>query len=125
MRLSIFTFMMVLALGFSSCVEDQVERTTTYYSDADKQILENADLDLPLEEPFDYSVELPTYAGAAFFGQIDRGLATLGRVLFYDNHLSANDKVACASCHIQERAFSDPVAKSTGLEDGMETIRNS
>src|SRR5262245_58826362 len=31
--------------------------------------------------------------------------ATLGRVLFYDTRLSANNKVACASCHQQARAF--------------------
>jgi cytochrome c peroxidase len=33
--------------------------------------------------------------------------ATLGRVLFYDTRLSANDSVSCASCHQQSRAFAD------------------
>lgn len=33
--------------------------------------------------------------------------ATLGRILFYDNNLSTNNTTACASCHIQEHAFSD------------------
>src|SRR5437762_6746800 len=33
--------------------------------------------------------------------------ATLGRVLFYDTRLSANDTTACASCHQQNRAFVD------------------
>jgi len=50
--------------------------------------------------------------------------ATLGRVLFYDNNLSLNNGVSCASCHKQEYAFADPVAKSTGFE-GRKTIRNS
>ena len=27
--------------------------------------------------------------------------ATLGRVLFYDTRLSANDSISCASCHVQ------------------------
>jgi cytochrome c peroxidase len=41
----------------------------------------------------------------------------LGRFLFYDRRLSANETQSCASCHRQERAFSDgrPVAVgSTG-----------
>lgn len=50
--------------------------------------------------------------------------AALGRVLFYDRSLSANGTVACASCHIQERGFSDPAAVSTGFEGGT-TRRNS
>ncbi|MEO1573296.1 MAG: cytochrome-c peroxidase, partial [Bacteroidota bacterium] len=50
--------------------------------------------------------------------------ATLGRVLFYDTRLSANQTVSCGSCHLQERAFSDPEALSTGFA-GERTHRNS
>src|SRR5205814_2135734 len=43
--------------------------------------------------------------------------ATLGRVLFYDTRLSANGAVACASCHQQKHAFSDPAGRfSKGYE---------
>jgi len=28
-------------------------------------------------------------------------IGTLGRVQFYDKHLSLNNTVSCASCHIQ------------------------
>ncbi|MFT5139011.1 MAG: cytochrome c peroxidase [Lysobacterales bacterium] len=45
--------------------------------------------------------------------------ATLGRVLFYDKRLSANDSVSCSSCHQQEHGFSDPDILSTGFEDGL------
>lgn len=45
--------------------------------------------------------------------------ATLGRVLFYDKRLSANDTVACASCHLQENGFSDPRQFSVGFEGGL------
>ncbi len=41
--------------------------------------------------------------------------ATLGRVLFYDNRLSANNTVSCASCHQQEHAFGDLNQASTGV----------
>ncbi len=34
-------------------------------------------------------------------------LAELGRYLFYDRRLSANQEQACAGCHEQERAFTD------------------
>lgn len=50
--------------------------------------------------------------------------ATLGRVLFYDKNLSANNTVACASCHIQEFGFSDPNQFSIGFDGGL-TGRNS
>jgi len=53
----------------------------------------------------------------------DQG-ATLGRVLFYDEALSYNNSVSCASCHKQEFAFADPVALSSGFEI-RKTKRNS
>lgn len=45
--------------------------------------------------------------------------ATLGRVLFYDDRLSHNDGLSCASCHKQENDFSDPATKSVGFEGGL------
>ncbi len=50
--------------------------------------------------------------------------ATLGRVLFYDVNLSANNAVSCASCHEQSAGFSDSNRFSEGF-DGDETGRNS
>ncbi len=49
--------------------------------------------------------------------------ATLGRALFYDPRLSANETVSCASCHQQEHAFADPAVLSLGF-DGGETARH-
>lgn len=50
--------------------------------------------------------------------------ATLGRVLFYDKVLSANNTTSCSSCHLQASGFSDPNRLSTGFEGGF-TGRNS
>jgi cytochrome c peroxidase len=50
--------------------------------------------------------------------------ATLGRVLFYDTRLSANNTVACGSCHLQSRAFSTPDRFGKGFE-GKLTDRNA
>ena len=50
--------------------------------------------------------------------------ATLGRVLFYDRHLSLNNSVSCGTCHKQAFAFSDNVALSAGFENRL-TSRNT
>ena len=45
--------------------------------------------------------------------------ATLGRVLFYDVRLSANDRISCASCHQQAFAFGDTARLSRGFKGGF------
>ena len=39
----------------------------------------------------------------------------LGRWLFYDTRLSADNTISCATCHRPENAFSEPTAVSTGI----------
>lgn len=48
----------------------------------------------------------------------------LGRHLFYDQRLSVNGSVSCASCHHQDKAFSDGVARPFGAT-GQRHPRNS
>lgn len=48
----------------------------------------------------------------------------LGRYLFFDPALSANGKVACASCHNPAKGFSDSRGRSTGVS-GREVKRNA
>jgi cytochrome c peroxidase len=50
--------------------------------------------------------------------------ATLGRVLFYDPRLSANDAVSCGSCHVQSVGFADTARFSRGI-NGARTPRHS
>jgi cytochrome c peroxidase len=50
--------------------------------------------------------------------------ATLGRALFYDTRLSANNTVSCSSCHQQSHGFSDPNQFSAGI-NGQLTTRHS
>ena len=50
----------------------------------------------------------------------DKG-ATLGRVLFYDKFLSANNSLACAGCHMQQFAFGDTATVSKGHLGGFTT----
>jgi len=49
----------------------------------------------------------------------------LGRRLFYEPLLSANNEVACATCHIQQFAFSDGMAKSSAGVSGQPLLRNT
>lgn len=76
--------------------------------------------------PADYTVEVPAgyYQDLLGGAQANPYKAELGRVIFYDKHLSKDGKISCASCHIIKNAFADPVAKSTGIF-GRQTKRNS
>jgi len=56
--------------------------------------------------------------------QVDNEKATLGRVLFYDHRLSKTEEYACASCHHQDKAFTDGEVGSKGVS-GEFTDRNS
>ena len=40
----------------------------------------------------------------------------LGRWLFFDKRLSADNSIACATCHKPEHAFSEPTPVSTGID---------
>jgi cytochrome c peroxidase len=57
-------------------------------------------------------------------GEINNDMATLGRVLFYDKKMSINNTIACGSCHLQSKAFSDISEGSSGFK-GSTTPRNS
>lgn len=75
-----------------------------------------------------YPLEYPTYFGNRFSIPADnpttRQGVQLGRALFYDPILSSNGKVSCATCHQQQRAFTDGRAFSLGV-DTVPTRRNS
>jgi cytochrome c peroxidase len=49
---------------------------------------------------------------------------TIGRMLFYDTHLSENNTVSCASCHKQSLAFGDNKPFSPGFMNDP-SLRNS
>ncbi|MEM8887159.1 MAG: cytochrome c peroxidase, partial [Bacteroidota bacterium] len=107
----------------SACVDDNIRFEEGTYSYDDYYTL-SQELDLP-EQPFDYNLNLPSHIQKHVQARpISNNMATLGRVLFYDTHLSKNGRVSCASCHKQEIAFSDNRAFSLGFNGGA-TSRNS
>jgi cytochrome c peroxidase len=56
--------------------------------------------------------------------KFNNGIATLGKVLFYDRNLSSTYTVSCGSCHKQDKAFSDDRRFSEGI-NGQLSTRNS
>jgi cytochrome c peroxidase len=70
-----------------------------------------------------FVVESPEVLAARANPTTDAG-AALGRVLFYDRRLSANDAVSCGSCHHQSAGFGDTARLSRGHK-GQETKRHS
>lgn len=62
---------------------------------------------------------LPTFRDGFTPREID-----LGRYLFFDPALSANDKVACVSCHDPAKGFSDSRGRSVGV-GGQAVKRNA
>lgn len=78
--------------------------------------------------PTPLALDYPAYFGNRIFIPADNPMTEegvkLGRMLFYDTRLSGSGKVSCATCHKQERAFSDGRVFSMGA-DGFPTDRNS
>jgi cytochrome c peroxidase len=78
---------------------------------------------------FNYNVSYPGYMQNAMLqndnqpvtNRITNDGATLGRVLFYDKHLSRNNTISCGSCHKPSTSFTDNVAFSLGFEGGLTT----
>lgn len=81
---------------------------------------------------FNYNVSLPLHIQNALLlndntpanNTITNDGATLGRVLFYDKHLSKNNTISCGSCHKPETFFSDNATLSKGFAGGL-TARHS
>lgn len=126
-----FLVIVLFSITFYSCKENEKVNPNS----------QNTVLNLP-NEPFNYStIDFPAHFSEADLhggpqnsildtdntpttNQITDAGATLGRVLFYDKNLSKNGTVSCASCHIQEKGFSDPRVFSVGFE-GRITRRHS
>ncbi len=119
-----FSLLLVLAgLSLSSCIKDAI--SVQSYTAKEYAILSRY-LDLP-REVFNYAQpELPPHMVGGGFGSstITNHGATLGRVLFYDTRLSADNTVSCASCHQQQHAMADTRALSEGVNDNA-TDRNA
>ena len=126
--------MLFFVAAFSSCQDDNFEQFAPFEEGTPNGGANTFQRPTLPEEPYNYAnLDLPAFFNAPpIQNQLntpednpvtDMG-ATLGRVLFYDTNLSANNSISCASCHQQEFGFSDPLTFSIGFEGGF-TGRNS
>ena len=86
------------------------------------------------DKPYRYAdIDLPAHFKTAIAQRFDNTPAdnsvtdqgaTLGRVLFYDTRLSANNTISCGSCHVQKHSFVDPHRFSKG-SNGQLTDRHA
>jgi cytochrome c peroxidase len=114
-KLPQLTFMLLcIIIAIAACTEEKK------VGDTKLNLLEPK---LP-EQPYDYAnLQRPNHIPPDRI-VIDNQTATLGRVLFYDKMLSINNSIACASCHLQQFAFSDGQDLSKGIT-AQKTNRNS
>jgi cytochrome c peroxidase len=126
----VLSALVIIVLGLFSCTKEK-----------DFSIAENDILNLP-NSPYNYSnLNLPShFTTGVQLGPNNTSIngidntpsnnattnngATLGRVLFYDKKLSANGTISCASCHKQDKSFSDDAILSVGFNGGK-TARHS
>lgn len=109
-----------LVLFFEYCSKDHLATDTTTTIDP-KPVLPAT--------PLNYIINYPAFLMTAMAEQdntpadnaITNDGATLGRVLFYDKHLSKNNTISCSSCHKSTTSFTDNSQFSKGFEGGSTT----
>lgn len=123
---SSITFALLLVIFISACSEGSDIETPTENTPVDAAGNEAGDN--AIDATFHGSIDLTNLANYANQdvpqyitkdnapdNPVDDREATLGRALFYDNNLSSNRTISCASCHQQAFAFSDNEALSQGV----------
>ena len=77
----------------------------------------------PVAVPTAYTLDVPGNFSKLPAAPADNPLTVegvaLGRRLFYDNALSVDNSISCASCHRQELAFTDGRAHAQGVRGGI------
>jgi len=103
-----------LCLLFFACKKEP-DFEYYYYTPEEYRVLTQY---LTLEEnPFSYTITFPKHLqkNGSSPRQVERDKVVLGRVLFYDKHLSKDGKISCGSCHRQSIGFSDDLPISRGV----------
>ena len=115
MKIKLFFLISVGFLSFTSCGnnDDDYKKISNY-----PNVSATFGNRIDLNNLYNYANQsIPNYITKDNSGGnsiTDKG-ATLGRVLFYDKNLSANNTISCANCHIQSNAFGDTNVASVGM----------
>jgi len=124
-----FAIIVLITFGLAACTtEEDFTPTVESPLNLPTSPYDYEDLNLPTHFTTDSPGPLPTSVDGTDNTPADNPItndgATLGRVLFYDKALSANGTISCASCHQQDKGFSDDAVLSLGF-DGETTGRHS
>ena len=83
----------------------------------------------PAKDPVKFTLEAPENLGGEVpfpaRNPFSKKKIELGRMLFYDPILSGSNRISCASCHVQQLAFSDGQTLSSFGATGNELIRHT
>ena len=102
MKIKLITFTLITAAIFiASCKDDDGNEPVGVVQDNTPYMLSYGNFPAP---------------NIATDNQLTQQGVKLGRMLFYEKMLSANGEMACASCHLQEFAFTDTAKFSIGVQ---------
>jgi cytochrome c peroxidase len=79
------------------------------------------------DEPVPYQLNIPSWFPEMEIpaeNQLTKARIELGRKLFYEPLLSLDSSISCGTCHLQEKAFTDGLSISLGV-DGALGLRNA
>lgn len=115
-KIVILYFLLVVGIGFSSCKKDPVKPdppvTTPTTGPKDLTSISYNPSPSEIERPANFPImEIPED------NPLTKEGIELGKHLFFDPILSANQQMACASCHLPEKAFTDDLAVSLGIDE--------
>jgi len=105
-RISVIFFCIIVPLSTAS-LAGAAHPQAHVWSDGQKAILQSLWIESLPPVPDDPSNRYDT----------DNRAASLGKKLFLDSRLSANGKVACATCHIPDKTFTDTLPIAHGMAD--------
>jgi cytochrome c peroxidase len=96
---------------------------TTTLASCSSSTVDPADPAGPVAAPTPYALTVPSNFPAVVPSPADNPLTVegvaLGRHLFYEKALSVNNTIACATCHRQELAFTDGLARAQGVNGAV------
>lgn len=104
--LTIRTAFLCILLLISGCQQAPNHQSENeYWSEAERNTLASFSLTQLKDQLNTASNRFATNKDAAFFG----------KKIFFDKRFSINGKISCASCHQEDKAFTDGLAKAKGV----------
>ncbi len=130
-KLFLISFSLLLLIGLLSATFNKSNGNAifTFVNDAPnlpETPYEYSDITFPTHTfTFNDTIEVgyQSHTDTTVLDFVDDDISTLGRVLFYDEKLSAMENMSCATCHKQELSFADDAQFSQGISSL--TTRNS